>query len=103
MKFNEEPIDWKEIFELKNIILNLVGVALITLALKGFMIPNKFLDGGVIGASILIHEISHIPFGILVLVLNIPFLFIGKDVLGKTFAITKFNHLYNDSSQYDIY
>ncbi|OOG78474.1 YitT family protein [Flavobacterium sp. A45] len=87
MKFNQEPIDWKEIFELKNIILNLVGVALITLALKGFMIPNKFLDGGVIGASILIHEITHISFGILVLVLNIPFLFIGKAVLGKTFAI----------------
>jgi len=87
MKFNQEPIDWKEIFELKNIILNLVGVALITLALKGFMIPNKFLDGGVIGASILIHEITHISFGILVLVLNIPFLFIGKAVLGKTFAL----------------
>jgi len=87
MKFNEEPIDWKEIFELKNIILNLVGVSLITLALKGFMIPNKFLDGGVIGASILIHEITHISFGILVLVLNIPFLFIGKAILGKTFAL----------------
>ena len=87
MKFNQEPIDWKEIFELKNIILNLVGVALITLALKGFMIPNKFLDGGVIGASILIHETTHISFAILVLVLNIPFLFIGKALLGKTFAI----------------
>jgi uncharacterized membrane-anchored protein YitT (DUF2179 family) len=57
------------------------------LALKGFMIPNKFLDGGVIGASILIHEILHIPFSILVLVLNIPFLFMGKNVLGKTFAL----------------
>ena len=87
MKLSEEPINWKEIFELKNIILNLVGVALMTLALKGFMIPNKFLDGGVIGASILIHEISHIPFSLLVLVLNIPFLFIGNSVLGKTFTI----------------
>ena len=87
MNLNQEPIDWKEIFDLKNIFLNLVGVAFITLALKGFMIPNKFLDGGVIGASILIHEILHIPFSILVLVLNIPFLFMGKNVLGKTFAL----------------
>jgi uncharacterized membrane-anchored protein YitT (DUF2179 family) len=42
-----------------------VGVAFITLALKGFMIPNKFLDGGIIGISILMHEITHLPFGIL--------------------------------------
>jgi uncharacterized membrane-anchored protein YitT (DUF2179 family) len=87
MKFNQEPIHWKEIFELKNIILNLVGVALITLALKGFMIPNKFLDGGVIGASILIHEITHVPFGYLVLLLNIPFLYLGNAILGKTFTV----------------
>lgn len=80
-------INWKEILHPKNIILNLVGVAFITLALKGFMIPNKFLDGGVIGASILLHEIFHVPFGILVLVLNLPFLYIGKKILGNTFVV----------------
>ncbi|MFE3868010.1 YitT family protein [Flavobacterium sp. LS2P90] len=87
MNSDHQPIDWKEIFHPKNIILNLVGVAFITLALKGFMIPNKFLDGGIIGISILIHEITQLPFGILVLGLNIPFLFLGKRLLGKTFAI----------------
>jgi uncharacterized membrane-anchored protein YitT (DUF2179 family) len=56
-----------------------VGVAFITLALKGFMIPINFLDGGIIGISILMHEITHLPFGILVLSLNLPFLFLGKD------------------------
>ena len=50
------------------------------------MIPNKFLEGGIIGISILVHEITKWPFGVLVLVLNIPFLFIGKRMLGKTFA-----------------
>ncbi len=87
MNINHQPIDWKKIFHPKNIILNIVGVVFITLALKGFMIPNKFLDGGIIGISILIHEITHLPFGILVLGLNIPFLFLGKRLLGKTFAI----------------
>lgn len=80
-------INWEKIFCFKNIILNLVGVALITLALKGFMIPNKFLDGGIIGISILVHEITKWPFGVLVLVFNIPFLFIGNRMLGKTFAL----------------
>ena len=82
----QNSINWKKIFCFKNIALNLVGVVLITLALKGFMIPNKFLDGGIIGISILVHEITKWPFGVLVLVLNIPFLFIGKRMLGKTFA-----------------
>ena len=82
----QNSINWKKIFCFKNIVLNLIGVILITLALKGFMIPNKFLDGGIIGISILIHEITKWPFGILVLVLNIPFLFIGNRMLGKTFA-----------------
>ena len=82
----QNSINWKNIFCFKNIALNLVGVVLITLALKGFMIPNKFLDGGIIGISILVHEITKWPFGVLVLVLNIPFLFIGKRMLGKTFA-----------------
>lgn len=87
MNTDHNSINWKEIFHLKNFILNLLGVALITLALKGFMIPNKFLDGGIIGISILVHEITHWPFGILVLVLNIPFLFLGKHLLGRTFAL----------------
>ncbi len=87
MKPNSDLIDWKEIIHPKNILLNLIGVAFIVVALKGFMIPNKFLDGGVIGVSILIHEITHWPFGILVLLLNIPFLFLGQRLLGLTFAI----------------
>lgn len=87
MNIEHQPIDWQEIFHPKNIVLNVVGVAFITLALKGFMIPNKFLDGGIIGISILMHEITHLPFGILVLGLNLPFLFLGKRLLGKTFAI----------------
>lgn len=82
-----KTVDWKEIFHPKNLSLNLIGVAFIILALKGFMIPNKFLDGGVIGISILIHEITHWPFSALVLILNIPFLFLGNRLLGITFAI----------------
>lgn len=87
MKNNLDSVNWKEIFNFKNIILNLIGVAFISLALKGFMIPNKFLDGGIIGISILIHEIYKIPFSILILIFNLPFLYLGKKLLGKTFAI----------------
>jgi len=51
------------------------------------MIPNKFLDGGVTGISILIHEITHIPFSVLTIVLNAPFIILGYRLLGPTFAL----------------
>ena len=70
MNIDKHAINWKELFHPRNIILNLIGVAFITLALKGFMIPNKFLDGGVIGLSILVHELVHVPFALLVFVLR---------------------------------
>lgn len=87
MNHHQNTIDWKEIFHPKNILLNWIGVSFIVLALKGFMIPNKFLDGGIIGISILLHEITHWPFSLFILVLNIPFLFLGHRLLGITFAI----------------
>ena len=87
MNQNVDAVNWREIFHPKNILLNLIGVAFITLALKGFMIPNKFLDGGVIGISILVHELVPVPFALLVFVFNLPFLFLGKRLLGNTFAI----------------
>ncbi|MBL7765112.1 MAG: YitT family protein [Chitinophagaceae bacterium] len=87
MSQNADHIHWKDIFNIKHAFLNISGVALITFALKGFMIPNKFLDGGITGVSILIHEITHWPFGVLILLLNIPFVILGRRILGKTFAI----------------
>ena len=55
-----ESLNFSEIFSLKSLVLKLVGVIAATVAIKGFMIPNHFLDGGLLGISILIHEIYHI-------------------------------------------
>ena len=55
------------------------------LALELFLIPNTILDGGVTGIAILLHKIFHFPLSLLVIVLNIPFLFIGFKSLGKRF------------------
>jgi uncharacterized membrane-anchored protein YitT (DUF2179 family) len=55
--------------------------------MKGFMIPNRFLDGGVTGISILLYEIFHINISFLVIVLNILFIYLGYRRIGKTFAV----------------
>lgn len=82
-----EAISFQKIFSIKSLILTLIGVCFAVIAIKGFMIPNHFLDGGLLGISILIHEFYHINIGIPLVILNLPFIFIGYRKIGKKFAI----------------
>lgn len=82
-----QKIDFKVIFDPKSILYIILGVLSATVALQGFMIPNHFLDGGVTGISILIHEYFHFPIYLLLLVLNLPFVYIGYKKIGKNFAV----------------
>lgn len=70
-----------------NILGLTVGSLLAAIALELFLIPNTILDGGVTGISIILYKIFHIPLGILVILLNIPFVFIGYENLGKRFLV----------------
>ena len=57
MSYNaSETLSFIHIFSLKSLLLKIIGVIAATIAIKGFMIPNHFLDGGLLGISILIHE-----------------------------------------------
>lgn len=82
-----DTVDWKVVWNLKNILLILVGTSLAVLAMKGFMIPNRFMDGGITGISILLHEIFHINISFLVIILNAMFVYLGYKRIGKTFAV----------------
>jgi uncharacterized membrane-anchored protein YitT (DUF2179 family) len=83
---NSNTNQWFSQITWETLMLLLLGPLFIVFGLKGFMIPNKFLDGGVLGTSILLHEIYHFNIGILIILLNIPFLFIGYHKIGKQFA-----------------
>ncbi len=86
MKPSEESIDWKLIFSPSSLIYNISGVLLAAIALEAFMLPNKFLDGGVTGIAILVNLAYGINLNLLLVVLNIPFLYMGYRKIGKTFA-----------------
>jgi hypothetical protein len=78
-KYKTDKVDWKMVASPKNILLILIGTGLAVLAMKGFMIPNKFLDGGITGISILLHEIFHINISFLVIILNVLFIGVIKE------------------------
>jgi uncharacterized membrane-anchored protein YitT (DUF2179 family) len=84
------PLNLKHLYTPKTFLLMLVGVFLAVFALKGFMIPNGFLDGGVTGISLLIHELNHINFSLLVMVINLFFIIPAYRYVGKLFAIRSF-------------
>ncbi|MEO6403897.1 MAG: YitT family protein [Ferruginibacter sp.] len=86
-KFKSDVVDWRTVLNPKNFLHILIGVSLAVFAMKGFMIPNRFLDGGMTGIAILFHEIFHINISILVIGLNLVFIYLGYKKIGKTFAV----------------
>jgi uncharacterized membrane-anchored protein YitT (DUF2179 family) len=86
-KHQSALIQWEHVWNLKNLLQILLGAGMAVFAMKGFMIPNQFMDGGVTGISLLIHEIYHINISILVILFNLPFIYLGFKRIGKTFAI----------------
>jgi uncharacterized membrane-anchored protein YitT (DUF2179 family) len=86
-KHKSDRVDWKSVWNPKNLLLIFIGTTLAVLAMKGFMIPNRFLDGGITGISILLHEIFHINISFLVIILNVLFVYLGYRRIGKTFAV----------------
>ena len=87
VKYKSDTVDWKKVVNLKNFLHITIGIVLAVLAMKGFMIPNRFLDGGITGISILLYEIFHINISFLVIVLNVLFIYLGYRRIGKTFAV----------------
>lgn len=68
-----------------SIVMLTFGAILAAFSLETFLIPNTILDGGITGISIIVSKLTKIPISLLVLILNIPFIFIGYKNLGKGF------------------
>lgn len=76
-----------KVLTLRAIVFLMLGVLCAGVALKGFMIPNHFLDGGVTGISILLHEVTHWSISLILLVLNLPFVIIGFRKISPAFGL----------------
>ncbi|AIQ11590.1 YitT family protein [Paenibacillus durus] len=69
-------------------VMMLIGASMMAVALEIFLVPNQMVDGGITGISIMLSHIFHIPLGILLTLLNLPFLIVGYKQIGKTFALS---------------
>lgn len=64
-----------------------LGVFTAGLGLKGFLIPNHFIDGGVTGISLIVNAVSGISLSVLLLLINLPFIALGFTQIGRSFAL----------------
>ena len=71
----------------KDTLFILIGIISAGFGLKGFLLPNSFIDGGAMGISLLISETTNISLSILIVAINLPFLILGYSQIGKQFAI----------------
>ena len=67
------------------VVMIIIGAACAAFSIECFLIPNTILDGGVTGVSMMISYLSGIRLSILVIIINIPFFFVGYKALGKGF------------------
>jgi uncharacterized membrane-anchored protein YitT (DUF2179 family) len=71
----------------KDFILVTAGIFSAAFGFKGFLLSNEFVDGGATGISLLISNTTGFPLYLLIICVNIPFIFMGYRVVSKAFAI----------------
>lgn len=72
---------------LKDAFFIISGIFSAAFGLESFLFPNRFIDGGATGISLLLAEVSDWPLSVLIVLVNIPFLVLGFRVIGRSFAI----------------
>ncbi|WP_203257995.1 YitT family protein [Hyunsoonleella ulvae] len=65
----------------------IIGVFSAGFGLKGFLLPNSFIDGGATGISLLLENITSLKLGILLVIVNIPFIFLASKTVSLKFAL----------------
>jgi uncharacterized membrane-anchored protein YitT (DUF2179 family) len=80
-----QRIEWER--KIKDVVFITSGVFSASFGLKGFLLPNQFLDGGVMGISLLVNFVTGISLSLLVVLINLPFMVIAYTQVSRVFAI----------------
>ncbi len=84
MKENEGGTVYRR---LKGALLILVGIFSASFGLKGFLLPNQFIDGGVTGISLLVNYTTGLPLSVLIFAINVPFIILAYTQISRIFAL----------------
>lgn len=74
--------------EIKRYIILFIGAIIYAAGLEIFLVPNNVIDGGVVGIAIMARHLTGLPLGIFLIIVNIPFVYLGYKQIGKTFTLS---------------
>lgn len=84
---SHKPASGSKLAIVKSVLGIVIGAAIAAIGLEAFLIPNRLTDGGVVGVSIIASEVFNMPIGVFLILVNIPFIYLGYKKLGKLFAV----------------
>ena len=64
-----------------------IGAIVAAFAIEEFLVPNKIFDGGVTGISMIVAHFIPVPLGILIFVINVPFMYVAYKKLGLSYVV----------------
>ena len=67
-----------------------IGAIIAAGAIEGFLAPNNIIDGGIVGISMIINHLTHYNLGMLVALINLPFILLAFTKMGKKFVLQTF-------------
>lgn len=67
-----------------------LGAFIAGFAIDTFLAPNNIIDGGIVGISMILSYLLKYNLGLLILLLNIPFICLAFTKMGKNFVIQTF-------------
>lgn len=70
-----------------NMLAIFLGSLIVAMSITLFIIPYKFVSGGIAGMSLIIYYLTDIRISLLIYLLNIPIVALGAKYVGKTFAM----------------
>lgn len=72
---------------IKEYIFIIIGVFSAGFGLKGFLLPNRFIDGGATGISLLLQNITSLELSYFLILVNLPFLILASKTFSMKFAL----------------
>ncbi len=66
-----------------------LGATIAAFAIEEFLVPNNIFDGGITGISMILANFIPIPLGVLIFIINVPFVWLAHKKMGKE-LVSKF-------------
>lgn len=75
------------LYKVLQFIFIILGAAIAAFAVEGILVPNSILDGGVTGISMIFNYTLEWKLSLCIIIINIPFLYIGYRNMGWRFLV----------------